>query len=454
MALGNLLQPDIHEVIENKDFSSLKKFLREMEIHNLFDLLDELEDDDLAVCFRLLPQDRAAEIIGDFEPEQQEELLTKLSTEKMAAILNEMPPDDRTELLEEMPGDMARRLLNTLTGEEREIARSLLAYPEDSIGRLMTPEYVAVRADWTIDKVLGHIRKVAGEKETWNILYVVDESWKLIDEVRLEDVILAEPDQTVGDLMDEQTASLQASDDQEEAIEAFKKHDAVALPVVNRQGILVGIVTHDDVIDVVEEENTEDMQKFAGFAALETSYFATDFWGMVRKRLPWLVLLFAAEILTVAALTAFETGMADKALLAVVVGFVPLINSCAGNTGSQMAGLMIRGLAVAELDFADWRRVLARELFRGLSLGLMLGAMGFATVLIFHKPVALAFGVMLALVAVMTLANILGSMLPLLFKRIGVDPAVTSGPFIASVMDVSAILIYFSIAMGILHAAE
>ena len=452
MALGNLLQPDIHELVENKDFSSLKKFLREMEIHNLFELLDELEDDDLAVCFRLLPQDRAAEIIGDFEPEQQEELLSKLSTEKVAAILNEMPPDDRTELLEEMPGDMARRLLNTLTGEERGIARSLLAYPEDSIGRLMTPEYVAVRADWTIEQVLGHIRKVAGEKETWNVLYVVDENWKLLDEIRLEDVILAEPGQTVGDLMDEQTASLQASEDQEEAIEVFKKHDAVALPVVNRQGILVGILTHDDVIDVVEEENTEDMQKFAGFTALETSYFATGFWGMVRKRLPWLVLLFVAEILTVAALTAFGSNL-EPTRLAIMVGFVPLINSCAGNTGSQMAGLMIRGLAVAELDFADWSRVLARELFRGVSLGLVLGAMGFATVLIFHKPVALAVGVMLALVAVMALANILGSMLPLLFKRIGVDPAVTSGPFIASVMDVSAILIYFSIAVAILHAA-
>lgn len=452
MALGNLLQPDIHEVIENKDFSSLKKFLREMEIHNLFELLDELEDDDLAVCFRLLPQDRAAEIIGDFEPEQQEELLTKLSTEKVAAILNEMPPDDRTELLEEMPGDMARRLLNTLTGEERGIARSLLAYPEDSIGRLMTPEYVAVRADWTIEQVLGHIRKVAGEKETWNILYIVDEKWKLLDEISLEDVILAEPDQTVGDLMDEQTASLQASEDQEEAIEVFKKHDAVALPVVNRQGILVGIVTHDDVIDVVEEEDTEDMQKFAGFAALEASYFTTGFWGMVRKRLPWLVMLFVAEILTVAALTAFGSNL-EPTRLAIMVGFVPLINSCAGNTGSQMAGLMIRGLAVAELDFADWSRVLARELFRGVSLGLVLGAMGFATVLIFHKPVALAVGVMLALVAVMALANILGSMLPLLFKRIGVDPAVTSGPFIASVMDISAILIYFSIAVAILHAA-
>jgi len=316
----------------------------------------------------------------------------------------------------------------------------------------MTPEYVAVRADWTIEQVLSHIRKVAGEKETWNVLYVVDENWKLLDEIRLEDVILAEPGQTVGDLMDEQAASLQASEDQEEAIEVFKKHDAVALPVVNRQGILVGIVTHDDVIDVVEEENTEDMQKFAGFAALETSYFATGFWGMVRKRLPWLVLLFVAEILTVAALTAFGSNL-EPTRLAIVVGFVPLINSCAGNTGSQMAGLMIRGLAVAELDFADWSRVLARELFRGVSLGLVLGGMGFATVLIFHKPVALAIGVMLALVAVMALANILGSMLPLLFKRIGVDPAVTSGPFIASVMDVSAILIYFSIAVAILHAA-
>ncbi|GAF86648.1 unnamed protein product, partial [marine sediment metagenome] len=289
----------------------------------------------------------------------------------------------------------------------------LLAYPEDSVGRLMTPEYVAVRPDWRIERVFAHIRKVGEETETLNVIYVTDDRWKLLDELRLEQLVLADPRAEVSDLMDRQVAALEASDDQEAAVEVFRKYDAVALPVVNSEGILVGIVTHDDVLDVAEEESTEDMQKMAGMGALEHSYFRTGYFGMLRKRLPWLALLLGAQLLTTVALSEFHT----LPIFAVLVIFMPLINSPAGNTGSQMAGLMIRSLAVAEMDVGDWWRVLLRELARGITLGAVLGAMGFGAAWMFaraigtepYQPQQIALSVAVAMIVMVTLANLIGS---------------------------------------------
>ena len=438
-------QPEIGSLIEAKDFATLKGILRAMEVHDLAELLSDLEGDELAVAFRLLSPDRAAEILAELEPEQQEALITTLSGGKVAEIVGEMAPDDRTELLEELPGQLAQRMLSGLRGEELKITRSLLAYPEDSIGRMMTPEYVAVRADWNVRRVFEHIRAVGKDKETLNVIYVVDDRWKLLDELRLEELVLAEPDETVRGLLDEQVASLSAADDQETAVELFKKYDAVALPVVDGRGILVGIVTHDDVLDVAEEEDTEDMQKMAGMAALEHSYFGTGHFGMVRKRLPWLGMLLAVETIAVIVLYQYEKYLAMLAM------FMPLINATAGNTGNQIAGLMIRGFAVQEVDLADWWRVLLRELGRGVTMGVALGAMACVVVLIFGREGAIAVGDIAlaagtAMVIAVVLANVLGSMLPFFFKRVGVDPAVTSGPFIACLMDVTSILVFFSIA--------
>ncbi|MCD6303428.1 MAG: magnesium transporter [Planctomycetes bacterium] len=453
--MASVLQPEIHELVEQKNFAALKAAIRDMEIHDLTDLISGLSGEDLAMVFRLLPADNAADIFGDLDIEKQEELLETLSSEKVADILNDMPPDERTELLEELPGELAQRLLNSLRGDELRIARSLLAYPQESIGRLMTPEYVAIRPEWTIKHVLAHIRRVAPAKETLNVLYVVDEHWKLLDEMRLEQIILAEPDQTVRQLMDDQVAFLKADDDQETAVELFRKYEAVALPVVDSRGVLVGIVTFDDVMEVAEEEDTEDFQMVTGMAALESSYFATGFVDMLRKRLPWLAVLLAAETLTTIALLGFDR----LPLFAALVLFVPLINSPAGNTGSQMAGLMIRGLAVAEIGLGDWKRVLLRELGHGLALGAVLAVLGFAAAWLFSNfahakvdPGHVALSVAIALAVAVTLANLMGSMLPLLFKRMGLDPAVTSGPFLASLMDVSGVLIYFGVASTILAA--
>jgi magnesium transporter len=451
------IQPKIEQLIEVKDFTTLKAVIAQMEVHELTDLLTELKDAELAMVFRLLPREDAADVFGDLPLELQEELLDTLSSERVTDILNDMPPDERTELLEELPGQLAQRLLSSLRGEERQIARNLLNYPEESIGRLMTPEYLAIRPDSMISDVFKHIRKVGEGLETINVIYIVDEKSKLIDEVSLETLVMADPDDMVQDLMDGHVAFLSAADDQEEAIDEFKKYEAVALPVVNSQGILVGIVTIDDMLDVQEEEGTEDFQRMTGMGALEYSYFGTGFVGMIRKRLPWLAMLLLIQTLATLTLANFTS----MHLFAVLVIFMPLINSPAGNTGSQMAGLMIRGLAVAEIELSDWHRVLKHELLRGLAMGVVLAVMGFGAAYLI-APLAstdgenvdiphIALAVSLAITLAVTMANIVGSMLPFAFKRVGLDPAVTSGPFIASIMDVSAILVYFSIATAILH---
>ncbi len=448
--LGETIEPEIRELIDQKDFATLKSVLAELDVHDVADLMGQLRGEDLGVVFRLLPRDRATQVFAQLELEQQERLTEILSSESLSRILNDMPPDDRTELLEDLPEDVAQRLLGTLSRDQRQVAIELLHYPADSIGRLMTPEYVAVPAHLTVREVLEHIRRVAPRKETLNMLFVVDEAGRLVDEIRLEDLVLADPDAVVGDIIDRHPVYLRANEDREVAVEIFMKYDEVALPVVDDDGVLVGIVTHDDVMDVQEEENTEE------------PYFATTFPEMLRKRLPWLALLFMAELLTVLALTGFQQRL-EVGLFAVIFLFMPLINATAGNAGAQMAGLVIRGLAVHEMEPKDWSRVLGRELLLGGTMGFALGLLGVVTsalVLIWGKgePVsqmallAKAGGVGISVAAAVVFANVAGGMIPLFFKRIGLDPAVTSGPFLAAIMDVSGVLIYFTVASAMLAA--
>ncbi|MFW6132959.1 MAG: magnesium transporter [Planctomycetota bacterium] len=451
------LQPTIDAMMAARDFAGLKAVLRDMDPADVADLIGKQSGDALTMTFRLLPHDLATDVFWRLELDRQEELIGELSSERAAALVRDMAPDDRTELLEELPGEVAQRLLSHLRGEDLRTAQSLLAYPPESIGRLMTPEYAAVRPDWTVEQILSHIRQVAPSKETLNVTYVVDARGKLLDELPLEQIVLASPDQRVSDLMDGSFAALSATDDQEVAVELFKKYDAVALPVVDRAGVLVGIVTFDDVMDVAEAESTEDFQKMTAMEPLEYGYFATGFFGMILKRMPWLGMLLLAQMLTTVALTSFHA----LPLFAVLVVFVPLINSPAGNAGAQMAGLMIRGLALQEMDVRDWGRIVSRELLRGLTMGAGLGALGYVAAYLF-APLAgaetgdlsgVAVSVALAIAAAVTLANIVGVLLPFAFKKLGLDPAVTSGPFIASLMDVSGILIYFALATALLAAS-
>ena len=444
---GSAIEPEIRELVAKRDFATLKASLAEVQDPDIAELLEALPEEDRPIVFRLLTMDQAAEVFSLLPLESQELLIRRLSDASVVTLLNEMSPDDRTELLEELPGELAHRLLASLPAQERQIAQQLLNYPEDSVGRLMTPEYVAVHRDWPIQQVLEHIRKVAPHKETVNDLYVVDEHGRLLDHVELQNVVLADPQQKVEALMTGpvEEPALRAAQDQATSVEAFKKYDRHVLPVVDSRGVLVGIVTSDDVLDVQEEEDTEDFQKMAGVRALDEPYFQTTYWRMLHKRLPWLALLLAAEFLTAKAIDEYIGVMGEQILL--VVMFMPLVNASAGNAGSQMAGLAIRGLAVQEMELGDWVRILGRELRMGLSLGLALVPLAWLAPMLFGQGWQVSLALAVSLLAAVLVANLAGASIPLALKRLGLDPAVTSAPLIASMMDVFSAVIYFGAVM-------
>lgn len=458
--LGELLLPEIEELIEARNFTALREALADLPAAEIADVFADLPPERVAVIFRILPREKATDVFEYLPVELQESLLRALGQEQVAAVLNEMDPDDRTALLEEMPGELAQRLINLLSPEERRTAVKLLGYPEESIGRRMTPDYVAVRKDWTVADVFAHLRQVGRDKETLNTIFVADERGRLLDDFRLRDLVLADPNATVADLMDGHYVFLRANDDQEQAVGAFKKYDRTALPVVDSSNVLVGIVTVDDVLDVAEQEETEDVHKMAAVRALEEPYLDVTAWTMVRKRIPWLFLLFCGEMLTITAMHKFESTLERVVILA---AFIPLIISSGGNSGSQAASLVIRALALGELTLRDWWRVMRRELLSGLMFGSALGVSAFLVAYIFgiirarsgqgdaQELALIAFVVGTALVGVVLFGTLAGSMLPILMKRIGLDPAVSSTPFVATLVDVTGILIYFATAILLLR---
>lgn len=449
--IGHALEPEIRELLASRDFATLKGALRELEDADVAELLEEFEPDEQALLFRLLPTGRATEVFSLLPTEVQGGLIERLGAASLANVFNQMSPDDRTGLLEDLPGELAQRMLATLQGEQRKIALDLLNYPEDSVGRIMTPEYVAVRPEWSASRVLEHIRGVVTQKETVNDIYVVDAKWKLLDHITLQDVVLARPDSTMEQLMSgpAEEPALRAADDRETAIELFKKYDMHVLPVVDAQNTLVGIVTSDDILDVVEEEDTEDFQKMAGVVALEDPYFQTGFLRMTGKRLPWLVFLMGAELLTAVAIMANEGALGENIWL--IVLFLPLVNASAGNVGSQMAGLVIRGLAVQEMELSDWFDICLRELKMGFVLGVILAALAAICPLLFGKPPEVSLILSTSMLLTLTLANLAGAMIPLGLKWLRLDPAVTSAPLIASIMDVMSAIIFFGTAVTFLR---
>jgi magnesium transporter len=444
--LGKILQTDIADLIAARDFDSLKIALVELPPADVAEILIDLPDEDEAVVFRLLPRKLASDAFSYLPAADQEILLGQLSREHLENILNDMTPDDRTRLLEELPGGVCHRLLTVLSPEEMKVARRLLGYPEGSIGRLMTPEYVSVRPDWTVQQVLDHLRKVAQDKETLNVVYVVDEHDKLLDDLRLSQVVLADPARKVADLMDGQFVALSAFENREQAVAEFRKYGRVALPVTDSDGILLGIVTVDDVLEVAKQEADEDIQKFAGHGALDEPYFATGHWTMIRKRLVWLIVLLAGGMLTTTALESFQH---DMQALPVLTLFFQMVIGSGGNSGTQSASLILRGLAVREIGLSDWWRVLLREIVIGLCLGVILAGFAYGRVRLSdgsEHAMRISLAVAVSLAGSVAVGSVLGAMLPMFFKRLGADPAVSSSPFITTLVDVTGILIYFAVA--------
>jgi magnesium transporter len=399
---------------------------------------------------------RAASVFKILDLNAQKNIIKTLSPTKTAGLLNELPPDDRTDFLEELPSNAVRELIKLLDNEERKITLSLLGYPENSVGRLMTPDYVYVYETNTVQRVLETVRRVGKNSETIDVIYVINEKGELLDDIRIREFILASPDKKVKDLMDDRVIALNAYQDQEEAAEVFRMNNRVALPVVSNSNKLLGIVTIDDILWVAAEEFSEDIQKIGGTQALEEPYLEMPLFSLFRKRVGWLVVLFLGELLTASAMKYFEAEI-GRAL--VLVLFIPLIISSGGNSGSQASTLIIQAMAVGEITIKDWWRVLRREILSGLLLGSVLGLIGFLRIFVWHAISPELYGihwtrvgvtVSTTLLGVVLWGTLCGSMLPMILKRLGADPAVSSAPFVATLVDVTGLVIYFSVALMIL----
>lgn len=454
--IADLIESEIQELIEQRKFAELKEVLAEWHPADLAEAIVAFSNEHQVLIFRLLPQAVAADVFEYLDVDAQKCLLHALGTEDAVKILNEMTPDDRTALLEELPSAAVTQLLSLLSPTERATAKSLLGYPEGSIGRLMTPDFVAVRDEWTVQQVLDHVREHGRDSETLNVLYVVDEQRKLIDDVRIREFLLRPLAHTVHDIRNQEFYALKVTDSQETAVEAFRKYDRTTLPVVDSAGKLVGIVTVDDVLDVAEKQATDDMQKMGGTEALDEPYMRIALHKMVRKRAGWLVILFVGELFTATAMGFFEHEIARAVVLAL---FVPLIISSGGNSGSQASTLIIRAMALGEVTLRDWWRVMRREVMAGLCLGGILGSIGFVRISgwsLFsdiYGPhwLLVATTVSVALVGIVLWGTLAGSMLPFLLRRLGFDPAASSAPFVATLVDVTGLVMYFLIAAAILR---
>lgn len=450
--------PDFATLLAAGDFAGVKAALANLPPADAVEVMETLTSVEQAVLFRLLPTDQAAEIFEYLPMDAQEKLLHAMGNEAAAKILEAMSPDDRTALLEELPTQVCALLVERLSPGERQLALKLLDYPEDSIGRLMTSEYLTIRDEWTASQVLDHIRQHGSDRETLNVLYVVNREGKLLDDVRIREFLLCPLDRKVSELRDGVLTALHATDDQETAVAMFRKYDRTVLPVVDKQGGLVGIVTVDDILDVAEEEATEDIQKIGGMEQLDEPYMDISLGRLIRKRATWLIVLFLGEMLTATAMGHFEAEISKAVVLAM---FVPLIISSGGNSGSQAATLIIRAMAIGEVSLGDWWRVMRREILSGVVLGLILACIGvlrIATWSFFFKTygehwplVAVTVGI--SLVGVVLWGTLSGSMLPFLLKRLGLDPATSSAPFVATLVDVTGLVIYFAVAGVVLNGS-
>ncbi len=431
------------KLIEEKNWKTLKHDLNEIDAFEIAEIIEGLSKSDDVIFFRLLSGNQAKEVFQLLSHEKQEKIIEGFAQNisKISNLLNDLDPDDRTAFLEELPGEIIQKLLQLLSAEERKIATSLLGYPEDSIGRLMTPEFVAVKPHNTVAHALEHIRKYGKNSETLNVIYVVDSNWKLIDDIRIKEILLAHPDQLISEIMDNRFVALNAFNDQETAVKIFRDYDRVALPVTDNTGLLLGIVTIDDVMDVAVEESTEDFHKFGSFQNAIVNPLKAKVGYLYKKRIVWLTALVFMNVFSGAAISSFENIIQSAVSL---VFFLPLLIDSGGNAGAQSATLMIRSLAIGDVQVKDWFKLIGKEFIVSLLLGLTM-ALGVALVASFRAPEIIAVVSLTMVLTVMT-GSLIGLLLPFIFTRLKLDPATASAPLITSIADICGVLIYFSIA--------
>ena len=448
------LQEQFEAIIKTEDKLQIREFLDDQNISDVAELVEEFPEFESNIIANMSVH-RAASVFKILDLAAQKRIIQELPPNTTATLLNDLPADDRTDFLEELPSNVVRELIKLLDPDERKITLSLLGYPENSIGRLMTPDYVYVYPWNTIEEVFSTIRKYGIDSETINVIYVINEKGELLDDIRIRDFILNPPDKKVSELMDDRFIALHPEDDQEMASEIFKMNNRVALPVISKSNKLLGIITIDDILWVAGEEFSEDMQKMGGTAALDQPYLDVPLFKLYKKRIIWLIILFIGETLTIAAMSGFQKTLEQVLVLST---FIPLIISSGGNSGSQAATLIIQAMALGEITVHDWWHIAKREIKSGLFMGVTLGILGFFIVfggyhffgLFGEHFIRIGFAIGIAIIGVVLWGTMMGSMLPLLLKRLGADPATSSTPFIATLVDVTGLLIYFGTAFLLL----
>jgi len=441
----------IELLLEQEDNTQLQEYLNNLNISEVEQLIDELPDQG-PLFIETLSINRAVNVFRILDFPTQERIIKKLSGKKVSEIINELPPDDRTAFFSDLHGDAVTKLILHLSPADRKEALSLLGYKEDSVGRLMTPDYIAVKKNWDVNRVLSHIRRYGKNSETIDVIYVIGDNGLLLDDIRIREILLVNPETKVSDLMDGRLIALSANDPQQDAINVFRMNNRTALPVTDNDNILLGIVTVDDILWIANEEYTEDIQKIGGTEALDEPYLDINLFRLVKKRVGWLVILFLGEMLTATAMGFFEHAIEKAVVLAL---FIPLIISSGGNSGSQASTLIIQAMALGEVTIADWWRVMRREIISGLMLGITLGIIGFFRIAAFslfstmYGPHWILVGLTIgfSLIGVVLWGSLAGSMLPLLLKKLGADPATSSAPFVATLVDVTGLIIYFTVAV-------
>lgn len=441
---------ELVELLSTKQYTKLRQYLGELNDADIAALMEELEEEDMLKVFRILPKDLAADVFSYLDVDNQQLIITSLSMKEAANIINNLMADDAVDMLEEMPANVVKKLLANVSPEARRDINHLLRYPERSAGSIMTVEYVDLKENLTVKQAIERIRKVGVDSETINICYVLDPQRKLVGTVALRYLLLSEEDEIIGDMMHENVIAINTLMDQEEVAKQFKKYDFTSMPVVDNENRLVGIITVDDIVDIMEEETTEDMEKMAAIVPSDKPYMKTTVWETYKKRIPWLLLLMVSATFTGAIITSFEEALSVYASL---IAFIPMLMDTGGNAGGQASVTVIRGLSLGEIEYRDVPLVIWKEIRVSLMCGVSLAAANFAKLMMFDQVgFTVALVVCVTLVAAVLMAMVIGCILPIGAKRIGFDPAVMASPFITTIVDALSLLVYFqvaSIALGI-----
>lgn len=439
---------EIKELLETRQYTSLRQKIAEMNEADVAVILEELETEDMLKVFRILPKDLAADVFSYMEVENQQMIITSMSEKDAASIIDNLMADDATSLLEEMPANIVKKLLANASPETRSNINHLLRYPEYSAGSIMTVEYVDLKENLTVEQAIARIRKVGVDSETINICYVLDAQRRLLGTVALRYLLLSEPDDIIGDIMHENVISLHTLMDQEEVADQFKKYDFTSMPVVDNENRLVGIITVDDVVDIMVEEATEDIEKMAAIVSSDKPYMKTGIFETFGKRIPWLLLLMVTSTFTEQIINIFTEALSACAALTM---FIPMLMGTGGNAGGQVSVTVIRGLSLGEIEYRDVPRIIWKEMRVALMCGLTLSVASFVKLMFFNRVgLMVALVVSLTLIFVLLLSKIIGCTLPILAKRIGFDPAVMASPLITTILDALSLIVYFQFATHML----